>query len=397
MKISLLVLVLSFLQFNLMAQDIVVEFDTPNPDESWPFLWDLEIDEDGNLYTVSERGKLYVKREGQWNIYTLNMNETVEARSLAIDPNGVIWIATKDDGLYKFENEEFTNYNTINSFIPSNDCRVVRIHNGDVWIAMPGKGISRFRNGNFTNFSRSNSSLDSDYIYNMEVTQNNKLIVAEGSSFYTWNDNTSAWDQTDLSGDFGFSQRINDIFVTSDLDIYFATSEGLSMYSNNTYFDLSDKYGDDDFSRIFVMSNNDIWACEIFEGMHFIRGDEQYYFESQSGVPSQAFDMIEHNDSLKIIGNVGSSVVTLFVDGLSELNELPDLDVKIYPNPVQHELNIEMNNLSNYSLNLLDINGRRIFEITKPTTNISELSSGVYFLKITDRQSGLIKIVELIK
>ena len=40
-------------------------------------------------------------------------------QSLAIDKNGILWIGTQEGGLVKYENEKWKQYNTTNSYNPS--------------------------------------------------------------------------------------------------------------------------------------------------------------------------------------------------------------------------------------------------------------------------------------
>ena len=80
---------------------------------------------------------------------------------------------------------------------------------------------------------------------------------------------------------------------------------------------------------------------------------------------------------------------TLKIDEESSLS----LDlIRIYPNPVNAILNIQLHNdlLTHYNINLFDSNGRFIksLNVSKSASNIafdlSDLSSGIYLLRISD-------------
>jgi hypothetical protein len=65
-------------------------------------------------------------------------------------------------------------------------------------------------------------------------------------------------------------------------------------------------------------------------------------------------------------------------------------DFKIYPNPAQNQVTIEANELTNASLQVLDINGRVLktqkIDKTNNNINIESLQVGVYLFKITSNE-----------
>lgn len=73
------------------------------------------------------------------------------------------------------------------------------------------------------------------------------------------------------------------------------------------------------------------------------------------------------------------------------LNEFEEEDsIKIYPNPVVSELQIETKNLENINLEFFNIEGKSIQKNSLDTNtskiNLSNFTSGVYFVKITSTQ-----------
>jgi hypothetical protein len=79
---------------------------------------------------------------------------------------------------------------------------------------------------------------------------------------------------------------------------------------------------------------------------------------------------------------------------ISELKNAEN-GLKIYPNPFQNELNIDINAAfpQNYRVDILNLSGQIVFTENKNAdtklkiNNISALSNGVYILKLTD-ESG---------
>ena len=68
--------------------------------------------------------------------------------------------------------------------------------------------------------------------------------------------------------------------------------------------------------------------------------------------------------------------------------------LKIYPNPVQSFINISGGQSENKSLVLIyDITGRLVLKAShRPSLDVSELESGLYFLKLGDQTQSFIKI-----
>jgi hypothetical protein len=74
-------------------------------------------------------------------------------------------------------------------------------------------------------------------------------------------------------------------------------------------------------------------------------------------------------------------------------------NLKIYPNPTQNIVNIDLQDLDNASVEVYDINGRQLFtqKLNNTTTaiNIENLASGVYLFKVSSSQgTATIKVVK---
>ena len=75
-------------------------------------------------------------------------------------------------------------------------------------------------------------------------------------------------------------------------------------------------------------------------------------------------------------------------------------NLKIYPNPCNSELTIEVDGSEKLSLQLFDITGKSVtpsFEfVHKTSINTQDLHEGIYFLKITDDNGTFVKTEKLI-
>lgn len=72
-----------------------------------------------------------------------------------------------------------------------------------------------------------------------------------------------------------------------------------------------------------------------------------------------------------------------------------DSKIGIYPNPVIDFLNIESNNMEEFSVKILDLNGRKVLDFKSFTDeksiNVTKLHSGIYFLKLNSNTINVTK------
>ncbi len=74
----------------------------------------------------------------------------------------------------------------------------------------------------------------------------------------------------------------------------------------------------------------------------------------------------------------------------ASLNEIKEASIKLYPNPVKNTLFIELkNNQFIKQVSLFTISGRKIVETTKSTISCTNLSNGIYLVKIEDSNSKI--------
>ncbi len=74
-----------------------------------------------------------------------------------------------------------------------------------------------------------------------------------------------------------------------------------------------------------------------------------------------------------------------------EEDDLPELQVSIYPNPTQYQFNIELMERGNTMVELFDMSGKLVHSSTmnafRSTLDVSGYNNGIYLLKLTDLES----------
>jgi hypothetical protein len=117
-----------------------------------------------------------------------------------------------------------------------------------------------------------------------------------------------------------------------------------------------------------------------------------------------------YNDADPSIGTHDYYVTALYETGESEpsnvvsvvvtdINEISTNSVTVYPNPTDGIFTIRFTENVSVDLSLIDLTGKKVFAKTVTETssfNVSELQSGIYFLRILDKSSNTIDIKKLI-
>ncbi len=410
------------------AQQLVIHEDYPGV--TWPFLFDMEQDSQGNLYVCSQQGILYVKTNGVWQEIELDPDENYYARGIAIDEdNGVIWVSSEEGGLYSITNGVIEHFTSANSGLPSDDLRDIRYHDGKLWISCFGNGVAGKDGDNFTHYTTANSVLQSDYIYDLAVTPDGTVIAANDEDVHFFKNGT--WTYYDFNSLFGFDTWAQDIYVDHNQDVWFAAKKGVIKFNHATqqFEDLTSVYGEKDYSAIIHTPDNKVWLGEIYEGLHYFDPiGNHYFFEGNlNGQPSQVFDFMYYNDTVRVIGNIGATVTGLTVtyfdadndgvtaetdcndslatvnpngveianngidedcdgaDLISSSHELAGLPLELFPNPTSSLLYIGYQGKQALEIKLYSVSGQLLQTQrgTKPL-DLSTCHTGFYWLEISD-------------
>ena len=77
------------------------------------------------------------------------------------------------------------------------------------------------------------------------------------------------------------------------------------------------------------------------------------------------------------------------------LPQLDDADIKVYPNPVKNELKIDLPKILALiePIELINMQGQTVFSVTSSFFNVTNLTKGIYFLKIPTNQGIVVKKV----
>ena len=126
------------------------------------------------------------------------------------------------------------------------------------------------------------------------------------------------------------------------------------------------------------------------------------FYKVYEHLPQSVSVMITTNDSL---GNCKEDMTSFYItrdalSGINQINYFLTESIKIYPNPAANEVHLQAGSVEKLTVQLFDITGKQLTEnisFTNSTTiNLQELSQGIYFIRITDTNSGSMNIQKVV-
>ncbi|EDP70447.1 CHU large protein; uncharacterized [Flavobacteriales bacterium ALC-1] len=105
---------------------------------------------------------------------------------------------------------------------------------------------------------------------------------------------------------------------------------------------------------------------------------------------------VRSNGSVDGMTEVFYDNISLQEDATASVDDFLASNVKVYPNPANDFINIESNNAQITEVKLYDILGKQVlsqYELSNNRLDISDLTSGVYFMKISANGNSITKKV----
>lgn len=292
MKPFYLFFVLLFFLFSCEKNDEVALDDLPkeiNFDVSeWVLKGEnitcIDFDTDGNAWIASGNNLIFYD-----GLNTQYHSAGSVILDVSVAPDGKVWLGTKEKGLARFNNGEFTFYTSENTSLPRNYVPEVEVApNGKVWFSSCAHnlgGLMCYHGGRFSLYTPENSKLNQHVIQNLKVDPDNRVYFwtsgTVGSAAVFRIDNRNRWKQ--LGEDAAF-YWISSFVVNSKGKVFVAVDYSLSSYSGHeNYLAFLDgekwKKFETDFHfsilpRMFVDKRDYLWVY----GYGADEGDYPGYF-----------------------------------------------------------------------------------------------------------------------
>lgn len=338
------------------------------------------VDKDGNTYKAFLKGDTCILKTGKTGsvILTPFPTGTYTINKMICDKNDVLWIATSN-GLYKYDGQNFTNYNTSNSAIPTNSVGVVEVdEENNIW---GGTTAGLFKSdgiSTWTVWDTSNSSIPTNKVLGLAFDSKNNLWF-------------SCMDEDRMIGiEFGGGLTR---FNGTTMETYNIYNSGIF---SNTIWD------------VHIDNSDMIWLSSCGAGLMSFDGKDKWesYNVTNSGIASNDVQKIaQDKDGNLWLGHIRQGISVFNPNSpINSTNKNSKLNshLSIYPNPVNDKLfvNLESNKYKTVQANIYDLNGKLLYSFPEkaivPGTRIIEYklshilaSNQLYILNITTDKDQL--------
>jgi len=146
-----------------------VSYETGNPLSAYYSINDIFFDRNGIEWIAASWG---VGRFNSDSVIVENIEGlNNDARVIQEDKENHIWVGTQWNGLFEFDGINWTEYDTSNSDIPSNNIYDMKFdYDGNLWLAT-GNGLVKLDGSNWEIFNTTNSGLLQNEILSIEIDE----------------------------------------------------------------------------------------------------------------------------------------------------------------------------------------------------------------------------------
>ncbi|MBK7668416.1 MAG: T9SS type A sorting domain-containing protein [Sphingobacteriaceae bacterium] len=251
--------------------------------------------------------------------------------------------------------------------------------------------------GTFTNSATARITGDS-------IT-NTSSFVNSGRINVTWSTNTGILTNNNFYG--GYAHTNAGVFFNNDSLILTGSLWNKANFYNNTpgKVRLTKNFHNYSIPKTAVYTNNGrVDVLDSWYNTDTVKGNSAGYFQVQdttanSGYMKGFFTICDLTPTAPKI-DLNSGFIDVPIMGCSlGMNENELTEIRLYPNPSNGVLHVKNENNANLKFSITDVTGKIILE-QKLSNGISnfhlDYTNGIYFLKITDLQSGNSKAEKLI-
>ncbi len=240
-----------------------------------PFLQitDLAIGNANQLYVGTPKG-LFEYNNGNWTRYHVDNNNAAFSivRKLAVAPNGTLWIAADQEGMFRFQDNVWQQFNASNSLLltAENIQDLVIDQDNIVWAYSQEKILYRVEQEAWTSIDLNQIMPTANLSNGMYADKNNQLWIA------TWNEGLfrfdgNQWKQFSTATTSMDSDQIYSITSDADGRLYLGTGFGLSTFDGNEWKNYNENngpfYESNVVKQVFASSDGTAWMSVNYQGL----------------------------------------------------------------------------------------------------------------------------------
>jgi ligand-binding sensor domain-containing protein len=365
----------------------------------------VAFDSENNTWVPTDNG--LAKFDGEnWTFFNISTSQipTNSLNSVTIDADDVIWIGTNDGGIVKYDGVFWTVYDESNSNLLSNNVSRIQLNSqGVLWFRTNDSngytGIGKFDGVDVTLYTRENSCmLEGNWILSISIDNDDAIWISSMIGVIKFDE--VQWEQWLV-----LDEDNNHIIRDLDCNVISQDNQSGLTFPASQY--------------IFTDRDNNKWISSIQDGIEpegeLIRFDDynwEIFNRENSTIPDENTMYMAQNDSSDLwfvtLQNTlccDFSVSFYTCDSLvvTSINnqQVSSPKFHIYPNPVREKVYIDFKNQTNagYSIEIISLNGRIIFrKIVKNIQNksieeidLSQVPSGIYLIKISNKDYSQVK------
>ncbi len=209
-------------------------------------IYSSTLDQNNNIWVCTHlANRLYINNyistlnENDWIIYDYNTDIVISANyitELFFDNQNILWFI-KDGNIATFDGNLWQDIPNPDGFDRLNAKDITVDKHGNIWIAYYENGVFKYNNTEWTQFNTENSNLNSDRIYAVRVDMNNNIWVKtpEGISCY----NGAEWENFENPSNNSYYENYNSniegLAIDSSGTIWQSTPEALFKFENETW------------------------------------------------------------------------------------------------------------------------------------------------------------------
>lgn len=257
---------------NILVNDSLTNHVTPDTLDNflpgtYKITFRIENHRDATFNAIVESGKLKqysasLKDTSVWLDYKMSDSgiQSDLLSSIVIDHIGIKWIGSFDNGLIRFDDHTFTNFNTSNSAIPDNRINCINVDaQNNIWVGT-SSGIGIYNGSRWVVYNRFNSDLQSQIV-------NTIKFDASGNAWIGTTTNLTKFDGINWTI-YNYSighDYINDIYLASSSKFWLATnSTGIFTFNDGQFIPFNQpkhNYPSLNVSSVAGDNIGNIWFC----------------------------------------------------------------------------------------------------------------------------------------
>ncbi len=329
----------------------------------------IETNNHSLLFSSQASGVVEYKSSGFTKFY--NTDSLIAGVRVSFeDSKGRVWIGSNNDGLFLLENDQIheVNYQHLKNTTLFSICEG---SDGTLYFGTSDSGLVLYKNGNYSQLTIE-SGLNSNHVKALKKIKNDLYIgTVGGVSIYDGNELINYPELIDI--------EINDIAVSPDGDIWFATEVGLGRDHNGTFDFYTEKSGlpSRQISSLTFDTENNLWLTTKKSGLLQMKYSNFINITTGNGLSSNRVNsIIEKKPGVFLIGSDNGAIDRL-QDGVFKSVEIDedlenvsikdmlfdqhdDLWIASYKGIIQHTLYEDIN--WNKSVGIADNQARVLHE-----------------------------------